>query len=136
MASKTYDFAFKILGGLDPQFARSFQQATGQIKNHNRTLSELEQNLKAMEDAYRKGIISERSFTNNKSALINKINQETQAIEKLTQQQKEYQEAQNAISAGIERIHKPIKENVEIYEKLYKKYKELARFSEDLINNN
>ena len=45
-------------------------------------------------------------------------------------------EAQNAISAGIERIHKPIKENVEIYEKLYKKYKELARFSEDLINNN
>ena len=98
MASKTYDFAFKILGGLDPQFARSFQQATGQIKNHNRTLSELEQNLKAMEDAYRKGIISERSFTNNKSALINKINQETQAIEKLTQQQKEYQEAQNAIS--------------------------------------
>ena len=31
-------------------------------------------------------------------------------------------EAQNALSAGIDRIHKPIKENVEIYEKLYKKY--------------
>ena len=45
-------------------------------------------------------------------------------------------EAQNALSAGIDRIHKPIKENVEIYEKLYKKYKELAKFSEGLINNN
>lgn len=98
MASKTYDFAFKILGGLDPQFSRSFQQATGQIKNHNRTLSQLEQNLKAMENAYREGILSEQSFTKNKAALIRKINQESQAIEKLTQQQKEYQEAQKAVS--------------------------------------
>ena len=44
-------------------------------------------------------------------------------------------EAQNALSAGIDRIHKPIEENVKVYEKLYKKYKELANFSENLINN-
>lgn len=44
-------------------------------------------------------------------------------------------EAQKAISAGIERVHKPIKENVKIYEKLYKKYKEIGNFTENLINN-
>lgn len=44
-------------------------------------------------------------------------------------------EAQKEISAGIERVHKPIKENVEIYEKLYKKYKEIGNFIENLINN-
>lgn len=44
-------------------------------------------------------------------------------------------EAQKAISAGIERVHKPIKENVKIYEKLYKKYKEIGNFTENIINN-
>lgn len=44
-------------------------------------------------------------------------------------------EAQKAISAGIERVHKPIKENVKIYERLYKKYKEIGNFTENLINN-
>ena len=44
-------------------------------------------------------------------------------------------EAQKSISAGIERVHKPIKENVKIYEKLYKKYKEIGNFTENLINN-
>lgn len=43
-------------------------------------------------------------------------------------------EAQESISAGIERIHKPIRENVEIYEKLYRKYKEIGNFSENFIN--
>lgn len=44
-------------------------------------------------------------------------------------------EAQKAISAGIERVHKPIKENVKIYEKLYRKYKEIGNFTENIINN-
>lgn len=44
-------------------------------------------------------------------------------------------EAQKSISAGIERVHKPIKENVKIYEKLYKKYKEIENFTENIINN-
>lgn len=44
-------------------------------------------------------------------------------------------EAQKSISAGIERVHKPIKENVKIYERLYKKYKEIGNFTENLINN-
>lgn len=44
-------------------------------------------------------------------------------------------EAQKSISAGIERVHKPIKENVKIYEKLYKKYKEIGNFTENIINN-
>ena len=44
-------------------------------------------------------------------------------------------EAQKSISAGIERVHKPIKENVKIYEKLYRKYKEIGNFTENLINN-
>ena len=44
-------------------------------------------------------------------------------------------EAQKSISAGIERVHKPIKENVKIYKKLYKKYKEIGNFTENLINN-
>lgn len=43
-------------------------------------------------------------------------------------------EAQESISAGIERIHKPIRENVEIYEKLYRKYKEIGNFAENFIN--
>lgn len=44
-------------------------------------------------------------------------------------------EAQKSISAGIERVHKPIKENVKIYEKLYRKYKEIGNFTENIINN-
>lgn len=44
-------------------------------------------------------------------------------------------EAQKSISAGIERVHKPIKENVKIYKKLYKKYKEIGNFTENIINN-
>lgn len=44
-------------------------------------------------------------------------------------------EAQKSISAGIERVHKPIKENVKIYDKLYRKYKEIGNFTENIINN-
>ena len=43
--AKTYDFAFKILGGLDPKFASSFQDADRKIKQSNKTLKELQETL-------------------------------------------------------------------------------------------
>lgn len=45
--AKTYDFAFKILGGLDPSFAGSFKDADKKISQSNKTLKQLE---KAMQD--------------------------------------------------------------------------------------
>lgn len=42
-------------------------------------------------------------------------------------------EAQNALYAGIDRVHKPNKENVKIYEKLYSKYKKIGAFTEGCL---
>lgn len=42
-------------------------------------------------------------------------------------------EAQNALYAGIGRVHKPNKENVKIYEKLYSKYKKIGAFTEGCL---
>jgi L-ribulokinase len=41
--------------------------------------------------------------------------------------------AQRALSAGIERIHKPIAEHQRIYEILYKKYQQLGHFAESQV---
>lgn len=42
-------------------------------------------------------------------------------------------EAQKHLSNGVERVHKPNPQNVEIYNKLYKKYLELGKYAEDHI---
>ncbi len=96
--AKTYDFAFKILGGLDPKFASSFQDADRKIKQSNKTLKELQDSMQQLESAYKAGTISANSFATNSAKITAKINKESEALEELTKNQKEYQEAQSALS--------------------------------------
>lgn len=96
--AKTYDFAFKILGGLDPKFASSFQDADRKIKQSNKTLKELQDSMQQLESAYKAGTISANSFATNSAKITAKINKESEALEELTKNQREYQEAQSALS--------------------------------------
>ena len=96
--AKTYDFAFKILGGLDPKFASSFQDADRKIKQSNKTLKELQDSMQQLESAYKSGTISANSFATNSAKITAKINKESEALEELTKNQREYQEAQSALS--------------------------------------
>lgn len=96
--AKTYDFAFKILGGLDPKFASSFQDADRKIKQSNKTLKELQDSMQQLESAYKAGTISVNSFATNSAKITAKINKESEALEELTKNQREYQEAQSALS--------------------------------------
>lgn len=96
--AKTYDFAFKILGGLDPKFASSFQDADRKIKQSNKTLKELQDSMQQLESAYKAGTISANSFATNSAKITAKINKESEALEELTKKQREYQEAQSALS--------------------------------------
>lgn len=96
--AKTYDFAFKILGGLDPKFASSFQDADRKIKQSNKTLKELQDSMQQLESAYKAGTISANSFATNSAKITAKINKESEALEELTKNQREYKEAQSALS--------------------------------------
>lgn len=96
--AKTYDFAFKILGGLDPKFASSFQDADRKIKQSNKTLKELQDSMQQLESAYKAGTISANSFATNSAKITAKINKESEALEELTKNQREYREAQSALS--------------------------------------
>lgn len=96
--AKTYDFAFKILGGLDPKFASSFQDADRKIKQSNKTLKELQDSMQQLESAYKSGTISANSFATNSAKITAKINKESEALEELTRNQREYQQAQAALS--------------------------------------
>lgn len=96
--AKTYDFAFKILGGLDPKFASSFQDADRKIKQSNKTLKELQDSMQQLESAYKAGTISANSFAANSAKITAKINKESEALEELTRKQREYQQAQAALS--------------------------------------
>lgn len=96
--AKTYDFAFKILGGLDPKFASSFQDADRKIKQSNKTLKELQDSMQQLESAYKAGTISANSFATNSAKITAKINKESEALEELTKNQREYQEAQSTLS--------------------------------------
>lgn len=96
--AKTYDFAFKILGGLDPKFASSFQDADRKIKQSNKTLKELQDSMQQLESAYKAGTISANSFATNSAKITAKINKESEALEELTKNQREYQQAQAALS--------------------------------------
>lgn len=99
-----YDFAFKILGGLDPSFAQSFKQADAKIKHSNSTLKELKSALDQVEAAYRSGIIGADSFANAQTRINAKINQETQKLAELTKQQEKYKQAQTNMSSIGESI--------------------------------
>lgn len=96
--AKTYDFVFKILGGLDPKFASSFQDADRKIKQSNRTLNGLQDSMEQLESAYKAGTISANSFAANSAKITAKINKESEALEELTRNQREYQQAQAALS--------------------------------------
>lgn len=95
---RIYDFAFRILGGLDPNFARSFRESEQRIRHSNQTIRELQNALNQMEAAYRSGAISARTFAQNSAAIRNRINEETEALDRLTRQHEEYRDAQNAMS--------------------------------------
>ena len=97
--AKTYDFAFKILGGLDPSFAGSFKDADKKISQSNKTLKQLEKAMQDLEAAYKAGTISANSFGANSASIATRINKETQALEELTKQQEEYKSAASSISA-------------------------------------
>ena len=97
--AKTYDFAFKILGGLDPSFAGSFKDADKKISQSNKTLKQLEKAMQDLEAAYKAGTISANSFGANSASIATRINKETQALEELTKQQEEYKSASASISA-------------------------------------
>lgn len=97
--SKTYDFMFKILGGLDPKFANSFRNADAKIQQSNKTLKELQNAMQALEGAYKAGTISANSFATNSKKITDRINKESQALDELTRQQKEYQQTQQAFNA-------------------------------------
>lgn len=99
MAGKNYDFVFKILGGLDPKFANSFRNADAKIQQSNRTLKELQNAMEALEGAYKAGTISANSFATNSQRIQRRINEESQALEELTRQQREYQNTQQAFNA-------------------------------------
>ena len=99
MAGKNYDFVFKILGGLDPKFANSFRNADAKIQQSNKTLKELQNAMEALEGAYKAGTISANSFATNSKKITDRINKESQALDELTRQQKEYQQTQQAFSA-------------------------------------
>ena len=99
MAGKNYDFVFKILGGLDPKFANSFRNADAKIQQSNRTLKELQNAMEALEGAYKAGTISANSFATNSKKITDRINKESQALDELTRQQKEYQQTQQAFNA-------------------------------------
>ena len=97
--SKTYDFMFKILGGLDPKFANSFRNADAKIQQSNKTLKELQNAMQALEGAYKAGTISANSFATNSKKITDRINKESQALDELTRQQREYQQTQQAFNA-------------------------------------
>nr|UWI03208.1 MAG: minor tail protein [Bacteriophage sp.] len=97
--AKTYDFAFKILGGLDPSFAGSFKDADKKISQSNKTLKQLEKAMQDLEAAYKAGTISANSFGANSASIATRINKETKALEELTKQQEEYKSASASISA-------------------------------------
>ena len=99
MAGKNYDFVFKILGGLDPNFANSFRNADAKIQQSNRTLKELQNAMEALEGAYKAGTISANSFATNSKKITDRINKESQALDELTRQQKEYQQTQQVFNA-------------------------------------
>lgn len=97
--SKNYDFMFKILGGLDPKFANSFRNADAKIQQSNKTLKELQNAMQALEGAYKAGTISANSFATNSKKITDRINKESQALDELTRQQREYQQTQQAFNA-------------------------------------
>lgn len=105
MASgKIYDFAFNLVGKLDPGFAQSVRAAQGAVKNSNATIQQLENSLNQMEAAYKAGTLSAKSFAAAQDSINAKINKESAKLEQLVQQQEQYQQIQaqaESFSGGL-----------------------------------
>ncbi len=95
MASATYDFAFKILGGLEPTFGKSLKNAEQKIGFTEQKIKELQNTLNQMESAYKAGALSADSFAKNSASIASKINKETEALEGLVKEQEKYQSLQS-----------------------------------------
>ena len=106
----------------DIQFFKNMKEHKDEIQKTKENLSELEKQMKALEDSYNKGEVSLETFTNCMDELTREA-QETKT------QLEELEGASNKTQESINKFNKDMVDSVEAYEKIRK---EVINF----INNN
>ena len=106
----------------DIQFFKNMKEHKDEIQKTKENLSELEKQMKALEDSYNKGEVSLETFTNCMDELTREAQETKTKLEEL-------EGASNKTQESINKFNKDMVDSVEAYEKIRK---EVINF----INNN